>query len=499
MGADQRQDSSTPGVKHVADGSTTEAPSAQDTPAESTGHSVRVSSEKLSASAHALSRPASVDHVGVPTSVQVAASWSWRLIAVVAGIVVVITVISYLKVIIIPVAVALLLTVLLQPLTRFLRTRLHFSAPLAAATAVVALIGGVTGLAVIAGREIASGVSDLSAQAVKGFEQLLDWLSEGPLAIDSTTIDAYWQELLGAAQTNSSSLVSGALSVTTTVGQVLAGTIIALFCTLFFLIDGRRIWTWIVGLLPRHTRERVHQAGRRGLVTLSSYARTQILVAFIDAVGISLGAAIIGVPLAVPLGVLVFIGSFIPFVGAIVTGSMAILVALVANGWVAALIMTGVVLLVQQIEGNVLQPWLMGHAVSLHPVAVLLAVTTGTLVAGIVGALFAVPIVAVLNTVVLYFHGHDKFPELGFDDHITMRPSGRRAIMITSAERHVGLDSGWAPHVREDDGLVSPRLASTAEAGRAALERLMALRSRSVKDPTVPKDPSSTKEPSTDE
>ncbi|WP_245861981.1 AI-2E family transporter [Sanguibacter antarcticus] len=395
----------------------------------------------------------------------------------------ILTVISYLKVIIIPVAVALLLTVLVQPFTRFLRTRLHFSVPLAAATGIVALIGGVTALAVIAGREIASGLTDLSAQAVIGFEQLLGWLSDGPLAIDSATIDTYWQELLGAAQSNSSSLVSGALSVTTTVGQVLAGAIIALFCTLFFLIDGRRIWTWIVGLLPRHTRERVHQAGRRGLVTLASYVRTQILVAFIDAVGISLGAAIIGVPLAVPLGVLVFIGAFIPFVGAIITGSIAILVALVANGWVAALIMTGVVLLVQQIEGNVLQPWLMGQAVSLHPVAVLLAVTTGALVAGIVGALFAVPLVAVLNTVILYFHGHDKFPELGFDDHIALRPSGRRAIMIMSAERHVGMDTGWEPEVRdEEESLIPPRLVSTAEAGRAAFERLMALRSRSMKD-----------------
>ena len=494
MGADQRQDLSTSGEETVTAEPSAEAASTPGAPAEGASHGVRVNSEKLSAAAHARSRPAGADHVGVPTSVQVAAAWSWRLIAVVAGIGALLTVISYLKVIVIPVAVALLLTVLLQPLARFLRTRLHFSQPLAAATAVLALIGGVTGLAVIAGREIVGGVSELSEQAIKGFEQLLDWLSEGPLAIDSATIDTYWQELVGAAQSNSSSLVSGALSVTTTVGQVLAGTVIALFCTLFFLIDGRRIWTWIVGLLPRHTRERVHQAGRRGLVTLSSYARTQILVAFIDAVGISVGAAIIGVPLAVPLGVLVFIGSFIPFVGAIVTGSMAILVALVANGWVAALIMTGVVLLVQQIEGNILQPWLMGHAVSLHPVAVLLAVTTGTLVAGIVGALFAVPIVAVLNTVVLYFHGHDKFPELGFDDHITMRPSGRRAIMITSAERHVGLDTGWAPQARDDDGLVSPRLASTAEAGRAALERLMALRSRSVKDPT-----STPKEPSTDE
>jgi len=212
--------------------------------------------------------------------------------------------------------------------------------------------------------------------------------------------------------------------VTTTVGHVAAGTLIALFCTFFFLLDGRTIWSWVIGLLPSSVRERVHQAGRRGIVTLSGYTRTQILVALVDATGIGLGAAILGVPLALPLATLVFVGSFIPIVGAIATGAVAVLVALVAKGWVVALIMLGVVLAVQQIEGHVLQPFLMGHAVSLHPVAVLLVVAAGSMAAGIVGALFAVPIAAVLNTVVLYLHGHDKFPQLGTDDHPDLRPPG---------------------------------------------------------------------------
>ncbi len=181
------------------------------------------------------------------------------------------------------------------------------------------------------------------------------------------------------------------------------------------------MWSWVVNLLPRSVRERVHQAGRRGLVTLSAYTRTQILVALVDAVGIGIGAAILRVPLALPLATLVFVGSFIPIVGAIVTGAVAVLVALVAHGPVIALIMLGVVLLVQQLEGHILQPFLMGHAVSLHPVAVLLVVTAGSMAAGIVGALFAVPIAAVLNTVVLYLHGHDKFPQLGVDDHVELR------------------------------------------------------------------------------
>ena len=223
-------------------------------------------------------------------------------------------------------------------------------------------------------------------------------------------------------------LVSGALHATTTVGHVAAGALIALFCLFFFLLDGRTIWSWVVGLLPRGSREHVHQAGRRGVVTLGAYTRTQILVAAVDALGIGLGAALLGVPLALPLAVLVFLGSFVPIVGAIVTGSVAVLVALVANGPVNALLLLAVVLVVQQIEGHGLQPFLMGHAVSLHPVAVLLSVAAGSFVAGIVGALFAVPIVATLNTVILYLHGHDKFPQLGRDDHVPVRGRGHPVL-----------------------------------------------------------------------
>ena len=403
------------------------------------GTSVRVTSQTLGPVTEAKVRPGADAVAG---SVQSAAAWSWRFLAIALALAVVFWLIAYLKVIVVPVAIALMLTVLLQPFAAFLRERLRFPVALAATTSVIGLIAVITGLIVLAGNQILKGFSDLWDKASEGLQQGLDWLSSGPLGLDSISIDAYLDDVVAAIENNSGTLVSGALSVTTSVGQFLAGAIIALFCTLFFLIDGRRIWSWVVGLLPRHTRERTHQAGRRGLVTLASYARTQILVAFIDAVGIGAGAAILGIPLAVPLGVLVFIGSFVPFVGAIFTGAIAVLVALVAEGWVAGLIMLGIVLLVQQIESNVLQPWLMGHAVSLHPVAVLLVVTAGTLVAGILGALFAVPIAAVLNTVILYYHGHDKFPELGFDDHVKIRPAGRRAVMISSAERLVAEDRG---------------------------------------------------------
>ena len=175
-----------------------------------------------------------------------------------------------------------------------------------------------------------------------------------------------------------------------------------LFSTLFILIDGKGIWAWIVRIFPRRARTALDGAGKAGWLTLQNFIKVQILVATIDAIGIGAGAAILQLPLAIPIAVLVFLGSFIPVIGAVATGALAVFIALVYNGWVVALIMLGIVLLVQQIEGHVLQPLVMGTAVKVHPLAVVLAVAGGSVVAGIPGALFAVPIVAVLNVMIGY-------------------------------------------------------------------------------------------------
>ncbi len=351
----------------------------------------------------------------VPESVRASAAWSWRVLLILAVIGVVVLLLAVSKVLWVPVVVALLLTVLLTPLVDLLVRRLRFPRGAAAATAVVLLIAVVAGLVTLAGRQIITGFGDLWDQTQAGFTELLDSLADGPLQLDRDQLDDYLSQAGDQLSANSSALVSGAVSASVTVGHVLAGALVALFTTLFFLKDGALIWAWLVRLLPAGSRMRVHEAGRRGLVTLTAFTRTQILVALIDAVGIGLGAVILGLPLAVPLAVLVFLASFIPFVGAIATGAIAVLVALVDQGPTTALIMLGIVLLVQQIESHVLQPLLLGHAVSLHPVAVLLSVTAGSLAAGIVGALFAVPFVATLNTVLLHLHGRDKFPQLGAD------------------------------------------------------------------------------------
>jgi len=360
----------------------------------------------------------------LPRSVQLSAAWSWRLLAIVAATAVAFWLLAFFKVLAVAVAIALLLTVLLTPVAGWLQTRARFPRGAASGTAVFGLLVIVGGLLTLSGRSIINGFAELADQALAGVDELISWLSDGPLQLSADQIEAYRAQASASLSENASTLLSGALSVTTTIGHVATGTLITVFCTFFFLLDGGRVWAWLVGLLPQVARERTHQAGRRGLVTLGGYTRTQILVALVDATGIGIGAAILQVPLVLPLATLVFVGSFIPIVGALVSGSVAILVALVAHGPVVALLMLAVVLLVQQIEGHLLQPLLMGHAVSLHPVAVLLAVAAGSMAAGIVGALFAVPIAAVLNTVVLYLHGHDKYPALGTDHRVPLRAEG---------------------------------------------------------------------------
>jgi predicted PurR-regulated permease PerM len=198
---------------------------------------------------------------------------------------------------------------------------------------------------------------------------------------------------------NRGRLTSGALGAAGTIGEIITGALLTLFATIFFIKDGRQIWTWLVRLFPLGSRERVAGAGERAWRTLISYVHATIAVAFVDAFFIGLGAALLGVPLALPLAVIVFLFSFIPIVGATLYGLIAVLIALVAEGPLKALILLAIVVAVQQLEGHILQPLLLGRAVKVHPLAIVFGIATGTLLAGIIGALLAVPIVAVIATV----------------------------------------------------------------------------------------------------
>jgi predicted PurR-regulated permease PerM len=266
----------------------------------------------------------------------------------------------------------------------------------------------VAALITVVAQQTTSGFPDLRVQAEQGIDELRDWLRTGPLDIDVGSMSNFVQSAQDAASANRETLISGALGAATTASHLVEGFFITLFATFFFLASGRRIWAWLLRMLPRRAHAPVDDAARASWTTLSQYVRATLIVAFIDGVGIGLGAAILSVPLAVPIGVLVFLGAFVPIVGALVTGALAVLVALVAEGPFVALLMLGVVILVQQVESHVLQPFLMGRAVSVHPLGIILAIAAGATLAGIVGALFAVPTAAVANTFVNALSRHNR-------------------------------------------------------------------------------------------
>jgi predicted PurR-regulated permease PerM len=332
----------------------------------------------------------------VPYPLRVAAALSWRLLAVSGMVIVLGYVVIALRVVVIPVAVALLLTGLLGPVVDWLTER---RVPRGLATLVI-LVGGLVvigALLVFVIHAFVSGLPDLQAEVVNSVDAIRRWLAHPPFGLPSVDLKnpvASLQQWLAA---NRDAITSGALSTAFTVGQYLTGAVLTLFTLIYFLYGGRSMWRFVLGVVPRSVRGRVDLAGRRGFASLVGFIRATVLVAVLDAVCIGIGLLLVGAPLVVPLAALIFLSAFIPVIGAVVSGVIAVLVVLVAKGLVPALIVLAVVIGVQQLEGNVLQPLLMGRAVELNGIAVVLAVAVGTVVAGIPGALLSVPLLAVLN------------------------------------------------------------------------------------------------------
>jgi predicted PurR-regulated permease PerM len=354
-----------------------------------------------------VAKPAPTVDDGIPRGVRIAGAWGWRLILFVATAYLLIRVIAILHIVVIPVAVAMLLAALFEPAVRGLRNR-GVNRSLAAGTVLVgglAVVSGGLGLIV---RTFVSQFDDLSVQVREGVDEVERWLARGPLHISQAQLSAGVERLQQEASQHQGMITSGALTTATTLGEVVAGFLLVLFTLFFFLRDGAQIWPFLCRLLPRPARVPVARAGHYSWHTLASYVRATVLVAFIDAVGIGIGLAVLRVPLALPLAALVFLGAFIPVIGATLSGTVAVLVALVTQGPVSALILLGFVIAVQQLEGHVLQPLIMGRAVALHPLAVILAIATGVVVAGIVGALVAVPLLAVANTAVRCLAEHPE-------------------------------------------------------------------------------------------
>jgi predicted PurR-regulated permease PerM len=350
----------------------------------------------------------------VPYGVDLAAAWSWRFLVIAAAGYLILWLLAFFAVITVPVVVALLIAALVGPLVRRMN---GIGVPRRLGAGVVVL-GGIATVALLltfVGAQVAAGATDLADSVVAGIEQIRDWLKDGPLQASDNQIN----DALAAIQSaiTDSTAEGGVLTRTVEVGAALghavAGFFIVLFSTYFFLADGDRIWAWTVRLAPRAARRRVDESGQVAWRSLTKFVRATVLVAAVDAIGIMFFAAIFGVPFVLAIGVLVFLGAFVPMIGATIAGTVAVLVALVDQGPITALLMLGGVILVQQLEGHVLQPFLMGRFVSVHPLGVILAIGCGVLVAGIVGALIAVPLAAALNAVVQHLAAHT---DVGDDD-----------------------------------------------------------------------------------
>lgn len=297
-----------------------------------------------------------------------------------------------LSLLVIPVLIALILAAALAPVVRFLR---EHGWPALLATWTTLLGGlGLLGLVLwLVGREFSDEWSTLVEEAGRGVDELERFVTDGPLNISPEQLESARQAATDAL--TSDAVQSGALRGATAAVEAVAGLLLGLVVLFFLLRDGRRIYTFLLTPLQEPVRRRALRVGERSVDVLGGYLRGTAIVATVDAVAIGVGLLIIGVPLVWPLAATVFLGAFIPLIGAVLAGTLAALVTLVTNGPLAALIVVGLVIAVNQLEGDLLAPVVMGKVLSLHPLAVLLALTAGTILAGLVGALLAVPIAAV--------------------------------------------------------------------------------------------------------
>ncbi|MGX1805022.1 AI-2E family transporter [Nocardia sp. NPDC055321] len=329
--------------------------------------------------------------------VREAAEWSWRLLLILAAILTVAWMAHRLSAVTIPLSIALLGAALLSPLVDWIQ-RLGVPRSLGVFVALTGSIGLLAGIMTFVVEQFVVGVPQLSDEFKDSVHEIQDWLINGPLHMSNEQIRNAGDTIVKTIESNQATLTNGALTTATVIGEFFTGAFLTLFILIFFIYGGDQIWEFMTRVVPRAQRDRVRTAGRLGFGTLTGFVRATVLVAAVDAIGIGAGLAILQVPLALPLASLVFIGAFIPIIGSFIAGSVAVFIALMTKGLVTALIVLGITVAVMQLEGHVLQPLLMGRAVRIHPLAVVLAIAAGVVLAGIAGGLLAVPFVAVLNT-----------------------------------------------------------------------------------------------------
>jgi putative heme transporter len=343
-----------------------------------------------------------IDGIETPHVLRFTAAWSWRLLLVVAAVWVLLQLFALLSVVLVPVIIGLLLAAVASPIADRITS---WGVPRGLATVVTIVLGLslIVGLVTLVAQQFSSGFGDLRDQFDQSLGQLERYLAD--LGLSRAQLQDFFDRVRDGVGSGESNLGGTVVRTATTAGHLLAGLFIVLFATIFFTYDGRNIWRWVVRLFPDQARARVEGSGVRAWAVLTAYVRATVIIAAVDALGIAIVALVLGLPLVLPLAVLVFMGAFIPVVGATISGIAAVAVALVSEGPVQALIMLAGVIGVQQLEGHVLQPFLMGRLVRVHPLAVVVVIAIGGLVAGLFGALIAVPLTAIVNAVATYLAG----------------------------------------------------------------------------------------------
>ncbi|MER5633042.1 AI-2E family transporter [Streptomyces nitrosporeus] len=398
----------------------------------------------------------------IPWGMRVAAEAGWRLLVLAGTLWVLMRVISAVQLIVLAFTAALLVTAMLQPTVVRLK---RLGLPRGLATAVTAVLGfviiGLVGWFVV--WQVMDNLDTLSDRVRDGIDELKRWLLDSPFHVTESQINDIAKNLSDTIGTNTEEITSAGLQGVTVMVEFLTGLLLAMFSTLFLLYDGKRIWQWFLKLVPTQARPGVAGAGPRAWRTLTAYVRGTVIVALIDAIFIGLGIYFLDVPMAVPLAVFIFLFAFIPLVGAVISGALAVVVALVTQGVFTALMVLIVVLAVQQIEGHILQPFILGRAVRVHPLAVVLAVAAGGVIAGIGGAVVAVPLVAVTNTVVGYLKAY------GEQEAMRRVPPPHGATALATAPTPVpepsrAGDPGPGPGTRDGEGTDGPAGPETPQA-----------------------------------
>jgi predicted PurR-regulated permease PerM len=332
----------------------------------------------------------------VPSWLATGAAWSWRLLLLALAIYLIARVVGILYIVVVPCIAALLLTAVLQPLTSRLR---RAGLPNMAATWVTLLVAAVVlgGVGTLVANRVSADYPTLLAETKHTVAQVQSWLAGPPFHIKSADVQKYLNNIPSYLSKHKTLVEGTVVTGGKIASEFFAGVVLMLFVTFFLIKDGERIWNWLLGAMRTGTARRMDRAGHASWLVLVYYMRGTVAVAAIHAVVVGVALWIMGVPLAVPLAVLVFLAAFVPLVGLLVAGALAIVVTLATKGWVDAVVLLGILIVEDQLEAHLLQPQVVGKMIRLHPLAVILSLAAGGVLAGIPGAVVAVPIVAVIT------------------------------------------------------------------------------------------------------